>query len=448
MAETAPLSLGQLSVWHDIRDLPPSRRHEPNNAAVWALPRGTRTEAVGAALHALALRHPSLRTRYDLHDPDEPRQLRPDAEIRATVDLTDTGGDDERPLTDTALALAARPFDLGREHGWRARLVTRGAAPSHLVFVKHHIVADAWAQEQLHHELLREISDPGRLGPPPPGPAELAADQYSPAGLRRQRAALAHWEHVLDAAPPTALPRDAEAPGTAVQGTLTSAGARTAARTIAAREGVSVAGVVLAAFAGAVARRCHPDGHGSGTGGERLMVQLMSANRFTARWRDTVTSMNQWVPALIEDTGAPLADLARAAHWSGLAAFRHGTHDVRAVAALRAARTPGAPEAACAFNFVAVPPAAADPLPDGRDTAPDRQVPAPDAPGAGTEGEATLVWEEPFTTIGPRCYARALEDEHTLSVRLTAKDLRRETCAALLWDLHDTLLTAAHGHPA
>ncbi|MFE3323278.1 condensation domain-containing protein [Streptomyces sp. NPDC059176] len=430
MTETTPLSLGQLSVWHDIRDLPPSRRHEPNNAAVWALPQGTRTEAVSAVLHALALRHPSLRTRYDLHNPDDPRQLPPDEHIRASIDLTGTGGNDERPPADTALALAARPFDLGREHGWRARLVTRDGAPSHLVFVKHHIVADAWAQEQLHQELLREITDPGRLGPPPPGPAELAADQYSPAGLRRQRAALAHWEQVLDAAPPTALPRDAEGPGIVVQCTMTSARARAAARTIAAREGVSVAGVALAAFVGAVARRCHADGNGTSGGGDRLMVQLMSANRFTARWRDTVTSMNQWVPALIEDTGAPFADLARAAHWSGLAAFRHGMHDVRAVAALRA-RTPAAPEAACAFNFVAVPPGA-----------------APGGPGAGTGGEATLVWEEPFTTIGPRCYARALEDEHTLSVRLTAKDLRRETCAALLWDLHDVLLTAAHGHRA
>lgn len=432
MTEANPLSLGQLSVWHDIRDLRPERRHEPNNAAVWALPPGTRAEAVSAAVHALALHHPSLRTRYDLEDPDEPRQLPPDKEVRAPVDLvdlTDPGGDGGQRPAEIALALAARPFDLGREHGWRARLLARDGAPSHLVFVKHHIVADAWAQEQLHQELLREITAPGRLGPPPPGPADLAADQHSPAGRRRQRAALAHWEHVLAATPPTALPRDAEAPGAVVQGTLRSARARAAARTIAAREGVSLAGVVLAAFAGAVARRCDAGGTGTGDSDDnRLMVQLMSANRFTARWRDVVTSMNQWVPALIEDTSSAFADLARAAHWSGLAAFRHGMHDVRAVAALRD-RLPRAPEPACAFNFVAVPPGAAGTAPDGS--------------GTGPESEATVVWEEPFTTIGPRCYARALEDEHTLSVRLTARDLRRETCAALLWDLHDALLTAA-----
>lgn len=48
--DAGPLSLGQLSVWHDIRELPPSRRHEPNNAAVWDLPPGTAPHAVRAAL--------------------------------------------------------------------------------------------------------------------------------------------------------------------------------------------------------------------------------------------------------------------------------------------------------------------------------------------------------------------------------------------------------------
>lgn len=410
---TELLSLGQLSVWHDIRALPPARRHEPNNAALWEISPATAPQAARRAVAALAARHPSLRTRYDVEDPDAPRQLTPDQDFSdelPAMELTDTPG---ASPTSTALDIAAQPFDLGREHGWRARLLTYEGTPSHLLFVKHHITADAWAQELLHDEFRRELATPGRLGPLPPGPADLAAEQYSPTGLRRRRAALTHWERTLERAPAAALPRTAE--GTVVQGTLRSTAARAAAHALAERAQVSVAGVVLAAYVHAVARRCD-------TGS--LLVQLMSANRFADRWKGVVTSMNQWVPALVDQADGDPLTLVKAAHWSSLGAVRHGMHDVTEVATLRA-RTPDAPEPACAFNYVAVPNQPEAPVPDGPDD------------------EATITWEEPFTTIGPRCYARVLETGHELAVRLTAKDVGRDQCAALLEDLHETLLTAA-----
>ncbi|SER12949.1 Condensation domain-containing protein [Streptomyces sp. yr375] len=441
---TQPLSLGQLSVWHDIRELPPARRHEPNNVALWALSPDTHPDATRRAVAALAARHPSLRTRYDLDNPDAPRQLTPDADFLDELPTIETANtaDPHAPLTgpaepseptglpgpaespeSIARDLAAEPFDLGRQHGWRARLLTRAGVPSHLLFVKHHIAADAWAQETLHREFRQELLAPGRLGPPAAGPAELAAAQYTPAGLRRQRAALAHWARTLERAPAAALPRPAEASGTVVQATLHSVAARAAARALAERAQVSVAGVVLAAYVRAVARRVE-------TGS--LLVQLMSANRFVGRWKDVVTSMNQWVPALVDRADGEFPTLAKSAHWSSLAAVRHGMHDVTEVAALKAG-APDAPEPACAFNYVAVPdqpPAAAPAV-------------APNAEHADERGGFTVTWEEPFTTIGPRCYARVLETGHELSVRLTAKDVGRDQCAALLGDLHDGLLNAA-----
>ncbi|MFJ9413721.1 condensation domain-containing protein [Streptomyces sp. NPDC101227] len=418
MSEAGPLSLGQLSVWHDIRSLPAARRHEPNNAAIWPLPRGVDAQQVCTAVRTIAARHPSLRTRYDLRDPDVPGQLPPDTDWDDALPVIE----DATAPVDLAAAPAAEPFDLGRQHGWRARLLTREGAPSHLLFVKHHIAADAWAQELLHQEFRQALTDPERLGPLPPGPAALAAEQHSAAGLRRQAAALDHWRQLLGRAPTAALPRPAEAAGDVVQATLHSPPARPAAHTLAERARVSVASVVLAAYARSVARMCGTDG---------LLVQLMSANRFAGRWKNLVTSMNQWVPALIDDArNDDLVKLADAVHWSGLGAFRHGMHDVTAVAALRA-ELPGAPEPACAFNYVAVPERA--PL----DAAP-RRSPASGPPPA-------VTWERPFTTIGPRCYARALESEDALTVRLTAKDLGRERCAELLWDMHESLLSAAQG---
>ncbi|GHD53731.1 condensation domain-containing protein [Streptomyces galbus] len=419
LADAGPLSLGQLSVWHDIRDLPKTRRHEPNNVAVWDLPPGTGLEAVRAALTALAVRHPSLRTRYDLRNPDAPRQWLPDD--AQPVELTTVAPMEGGPA-ELSLRLAAEPFDLGRQDGWRARLATEGRtadgrrAPDRLVFVKHHILADAWAQEVLRRDLLRELAAPGTLGVPALGPADLAAEQYGPDGLRRQEAALDYWRRVLDRVSATRLSAPGDAPGEVVQGTLRSSPALYAARALADRAGVSVAGAVLAAYVRAVGRRCDSD---------TLLVQLMSANRFSGRWKDLVTSMNEWVPALVEGVDADLTTLARAVHWGSLRAVRHGMYDVTAVAALRA-RVPRAPEAACAFNHVAVPHA------DAGDQAPQEAV----------QVEPTVSFETPFTTIGPHCYARSQEDGQTLTVRLTARDTGRAQCAALLWEVHDALLAA------
>ncbi|MFD4241809.1 condensation domain-containing protein [Streptomyces sp. NPDC058525] len=425
MFQAIPLSLGQLSVWHDIRDLPPARRHEPNNAAVWTLPPGTGVHQARGALGTLARRHPSLRTRYDLTDPDAPRQLPADEAATAVLDQVEADPGDPGQADAVAAELAARPFDLGSEHGWRARLLTHGDTARALVFVKHHIVADAWAQELLRVQLSQAlaVTAPAPTAEAPaPGPAELAAEQFSEAGLGRQAAALRHWERLHTDTPRTALPHRPADRGTALQATLRSAPALAAARVLADRAGVSVACVVLAAYARSVARLC-ADGRAEP---EALTVQLMSANRFTPRWKGLVTSMNQWAPALLPLPPATnLVGLARAANWSSLTAFRHGMHDVTAVARLR--DRAAAPEPTCAYNFVALPEGAA-------------AAAAGTGPEPGDQSPA-LRWETPFTTIGPRCYARADDIDGVLSVRLTVRDLGRDQVAALLWDLHARLLT-------
>lgn len=421
-----PLTLGQLSVWHDIRDLLPHRRHEPNNTVAWPLPKDVDPKRAGQALRAVVARHPSLRTRYDLRNADAPLQLPPDDESRQDLPTVELGAADSGPDTAVgpetcAVRFASEPFDLGREHGWRAQLLTRRGTPTHLLLAKHHIAADAWGQELLRADFLRALSDPAGLGTTAPGPVELATEQHSVTGLKRQAAALDHWARVLGAADPTiALPGADGAQKTVLQGTLRSASAGRAARRVAERTQASVAGVVLAAYARSVARACAAD---------TLHVHLMSANRFSPRWKTLVTSMNQWVPALIERAREDdLATLARSVHWSSLTAVRHGMYDVMAAEQLRT-RMPRAAEPACAFNYVAVP--------DGFPHA-----------VAGTGGQVppedpTITWAEPFTTIGPRCYARVVDESGALTIRLTARDISREQAGALLWDLHDALLSAA-----
>ncbi|MFE3650252.1 hypothetical protein ACFXO2_20900 [Streptomyces sp. NPDC059152] len=111
MSEAGPLPLGQLSVWHDIRDLPAARWHEPNNAAARPLPSGTTAAQARTAPHAVVTRHPSLRTRYDVHDAAAPRQLPPEADFDEDLPALDTPPDDPHRR---AARPAAEPFDLGR----------------------------------------------------------------------------------------------------------------------------------------------------------------------------------------------------------------------------------------------------------------------------------------------------------------------------------------------
>ena len=207
------------------------------------------------------------------------------------------------------------------------------------------------------------------------------------------------------------MPRPADAAGGVVQGTLHSAAARPAAHAVAEQAQVSVASVVLAAYVRSVARMC---------GTDALLVQLMSANRFGGRWKDLVTSMNQWVPALIE--AARNDDLVTAGRRRALEQPRGRPPRNARRHRRRGAARPHArgPRSGVRLQL------------RGRTGTVRRWTPYR-AGSRRLRHPPVLTWEEPFTTIGPRCYARALESDDALTVRLTAKDLGQEQCAALLW---------------
>lgn len=404
---SVPLTYGQLAIWRDVESLPEDRWHEPNLAQTWALPAGTGLGAVREALAALARRHESLRTTYDLTDPAAPEQVphlpaAPEVHVERTADpRADLGAVGEEA--------ARQMFSLVREPPWRAVVVAAGGTPTHLVLAHHHIVADGVAMAILRRDFFAALT--GTLGDAVTGPRTILEHERSPAGRRRAAAALDYWAKLLAEVPPRAA---GEPPF--VEARLVSRSLARSARRVAARLRVSLANVVLAAYCAGLFALTEDD---------RLAVRVLSSNRFDPYRLDVVTSMNQWIPVLVDrasrtDPAALIRELVRRTR----VAYAHGVYDVDRVFRMLA-------EAGCrreqydstwSFNFISRPPE----QPAGPDGAAGPDGVAGAGPEGGADGEDEPVeWAAPFSSVGPRYYLRVIEGAAlTFEVRVPARQSR------------------------
>ncbi|WP_329101202.1 condensation domain-containing protein [Micromonospora sp. NBC_01699] len=403
MITSARLTFGQLAIVRDVEDVPRQRWYEPNLSAVWDLPAGTTMAAVRGALGVLVRRHESLRTTYDLAGAGGPEQLlHPPEEPVVRVERTTDPRIDPRTVL---RELSRQAFSLVREPPWRATVVTSGTEPAHLVLVSHHVVADGHALTVLERDFFTALA--GTVDGTATGPGVILAHERSPAGLRRGEAALAYWTKTVAEMPPP--PVAGEPPY--VQATLVSATLPAAARQVAARLRASVPNVVLAAFCTALLGLTDDD---------RLAVRLLSSNRFDPYRRDIVTSMNQWVPILVDRS--PQSDPARLVREIGkraMVAYAHGVYDVDEVFRLLddAGYRPGQYDSLWSFNFVSHRP---------------REPVSPAVSAASTAPEDEPIhWAAPFSSVGPRCYLRAIEGAD-LRLELRVPINRSELAAELI----------------
>ncbi|MCW3816379.1 condensation domain-containing protein [Micromonospora sp. DR5-3] len=410
MVTSAPLTFGQLAIWRDVESVPRDRWHEPNIVQAWELPAGTGTADVRAALAALVRRHESLRTTYDLSDPAAPRQV---PHPPRTPDVAVQRAADPRVDLDTVREqLARQPFSLVREPAWRATVVAAGDAPTHLVLVHHHMVADGLATWVLRRDFLAALA--GTLDDAVSGPRTIVAHEQSPAGQRRGAAAMDYWAKLLTEVPPPAVGQPPF-----VEARLVSRALAGAARRVAARLRVSVANVVLSAFCA---------GLFAVGGDDRLLVRVLSSNRFDPYRRDVVTSMNQWIPVLFDRPSGPgLADLVREVVTRTRVAYAHGVYDVdRAFRLLdEAGYRRGQYDSTWSVNFIA---RRAD-------------EPEPSDPDLDAAEDATVSWAAPFSSVGPRRYLRVIEGTD-LTCELRVPVGRSAVAAELLRRMRQALLDA------
>ncbi|MGX7675475.1 condensation domain-containing protein [Plantactinospora sp. DSM 117369] len=413
MQRNGPLSFGQLSIWRDVRTLPPARWAEANVSAVWPLPDGTAVAGVRRAMQRLVRRHPSLRTTYQLTDPDRPEQLvQPDGDLE--LDVVDLATQD----VPAALAeLGSGPFDLERGTGWRARVLTARGHAAYLVFVNHHIVADGGGQAVLQADLSAQLRTPAgnAVEEDTYSLVTMAEEQRSPTFAAKNEAALRNWRACLPPACSSAMGDPAPPDAETLQASLCCPGLATTAYDLARRADISPASVFLAAYAMAIRRA---------TGLTSVPLRLMSSNRFSARWGRYVTSMNQWAPLQFD---MPVEDdlpaLARRLHHVAVRAYRLGMYDPEALARLRADRPELSrqAESAWAFNHITA----------------DRSL---YVSGSDDPSDGEVRWESGFHRFGHRFYLRAFDDG---TLRLRGRGTSRDLVAAILTGVRDVMVGPA-----
>lgn len=312
---TAPATLGQRNVLRWLGTDDPRGGVLPEFAEV---PAGLTADDVAAALRAVVERNEALRTVFPA--PGVQRVLAAGA---VPLALHEAAGDLQAQVGGLVWAAMGEPFDVAAEPPVRALAVTAAGAPVLLVLLLSHVAADAAGAAIVRDQVLALL----RGEPlPPPGrqPRDQAAWERTPAGERRTRAALRHWETVLRRHPGPVLPEPDPA-GTPGQREvrMRSAALGPALAAVTARTGAGPGTVLLAATLTLVAAR---------TGRPAGAVVAICGNRFRGGWRDYVGPLAQ--DALLPYEVAPGAGfdaLVGQVRGATLAAYRHAHFDAPAL---------------------------------------------------------------------------------------------------------------------
>jgi amino acid adenylation domain-containing protein len=218
-----PASLVQRQLWLLSQQDPRSARY--NMTAGYRLDGEVHVDVLQTALARLVERHHALRTVFRDGDEGLVQVLLPaQGWCLEQVDAS-TGEEALRVQAATAEreAFARRPFDLGRDYPFRARLITLGHREAVLLLGVHHIAADGASVEIALREFLADhaAATHGR-GAPMPAPvrqfADFAAWQHAMLAGNAWAAQLEYWQDRLAGLPPThalPAPRSHKADGSA-----------------------------------------------------------------------------------------------------------------------------------------------------------------------------------------------------------------------------------------
>ncbi|MCP8999452.1 hypothetical protein NFC73_06855 [Pseudarthrobacter sp. RMG13] len=426
-----PLTFGQMSVWRDIDALPRERWHEPNYVTIIRLPPETSAGMIESALVALDTRHEAMRTLFDLGNAKEPRQILMPPLHAIDVSVHCVSAEDVETKADE---LRRQPFDLQKVRPWR--VVALAASPdtglhvdgdgevsdpgfdrlTHVLFAKHHIAFDAWAVELLTAEFLNLLRAPSAEWDSRPvhSLAAIADEQrHTDVWAARSDAARRHFGAVYTTIPArfTAV-ADEQA---VLQASLTSTDLYRSATGLAVLLKVSVGTVVITGVVQAVRQY---------TDSRPMAVGLMSSNRFASRWRDLITSMNQWIPISL-----PLApsmtfrEQAELIQRKSMGAYRLGIYDVDVISDRELAEQAStASQPTVHVNVIS-------------SRAADEKLTEPDE-------ALEIEWERVFSSVGPRCYLRIFVGEKNLVLKLRTNGLPEHVLEGILRGTRDVVTKA------
>ncbi|MBD0707078.1 MULTISPECIES: condensation domain-containing protein [unclassified Streptomyces] len=319
-----PVTMGQANM---IRCM---LRDEPahiNIHDVWPVPDGTRTEDAVDALRALVVRHEALRTTFPDTSGGVPAEQVVSAEGEFTVTVLDHGELPGEPAVYAEeLAREARDarFRLDRDPALRILLVTLDGAPRFVSLAASHALTDVGALSVLKEEWLGLLAG----DEPPPSashtPLDLAAEETSPAGLRKSQASLRHWERIIRTGP-QAMFAEPGAEGTEIRTprlVLRSRRASLALARAAERTGGLPATVLLTAWCALVGHRA---------GQPECVTAVPTSNRYHPRLARSVNTLSQDALLSLDLRVESFDELLRKAWGAALNAYRHSQFDALAL---------------------------------------------------------------------------------------------------------------------
>ncbi|MGB3300746.1 MAG: amino acid adenylation domain-containing protein, partial [Phormidesmis sp.] len=210
--ENIPLSFAQQRLWflHQMQ----------TESAVYNLPMAIRVEgfldleAFAQSLNNIVRRHEVLRTRF-ITVAGQPAQV---VEAATPIDIEQKDlqacDNPEAAVRQAAIEAAQKPFDLSHDQLLRVILLKLENTTSVILFTVHHIIADAWSQEILIHELATFyraalIGKPATLPPLPVQYADFSIWQRNWLQGEVFNRQLDYWRNQLDANQPILqLPTD------------------------------------------------------------------------------------------------------------------------------------------------------------------------------------------------------------------------------------------------
>jgi len=315
---SGPLSLGQDNMMRCTIENEPS---DINKQGSWPVPKGTSLDQVISALRTLAERHEALRTIYPYPDgggrPVEQVVL---AEGAFGLDVVETDRDPLVEVDEIGRRNRAVRFDVAREFPLRLTLVTAGGVPKGLSAVICHAAADGAATALLVTEWLELVS--GRTLPPPAGPTprQVALDERSPAGLRRIKASLQHWERILSTGPHAVFSdaRLGPSDGTHTSLIIHSVRAAEALEAVSARLSASTSTIILAAYAALAAQWAARDD---------VVIAALSANRHRRTLAEYIGTVAQDALIALRTDVPDFDELIGLAGAAAMTAYWHSSFD-------------------------------------------------------------------------------------------------------------------------
>ena len=318
----AELSWGQYEIWCVMRD----KNDFLPIGGVRALPPGQTVADVAAALRFIMGRHQALRTRLRWASEGQAPDGLPKQEVHAcgeiALEVVDAGdGDPAEAAAAVVTRYMTADFDYERDWPVRMAVITQHGAATHVAEIYCHLAMDGFGLAALRADLARHDRTGSAAAPVTAmQPLEQVRWQRGPAGGRAHAASMRHFERLAASVPDRQFSEQADEQQPRFwQVRYESPAGYLASRTLAARLGVTTSAVLLAAYATALSPL---------TASPSVAVALVVNNRFRPGLADSVSTLAQSFPCLIEVGDARFEEVCVRTWRAALVAYKHAYYDL------------------------------------------------------------------------------------------------------------------------